>query len=191
MGVLKIQERIEMRQLYHDYYEPLVLWADTIVKDMNLAEDVVQEFFIRLWEKKLYEHLKQKHLKSYLYTSVRNLALRKLQTKNKIENLPDISLVEKVWEDADHTHDELIKHIMDEIQKLPPRSRKILECVHLKNMKYAEVAEEMGVSVSTVKTLLVRCVKSLRQSMEGSILLFYIYTVKAVKFISIPRNNIV
>lgn len=69
MGVLKIQERVEIRQLYRDYYEPLVLWADTIVKDMSLAEDVVQEFFIRLWEKRLYEHLRQEYLKSYLYTS--------------------------------------------------------------------------------------------------------------------------
>ena len=188
MGVLKIQERVEIRQLYRDYYEPLVLWADTIVKDMSLAEDVVQEFFIRLWEKRLYEHLKQEYLKSYLYTSVRNLALRKLQNKKKIENLPDIALVERVWEEVDHTHDELIKRVMDEIQKLPPRSREILECVHLKNMKYAEVAEEMGVSVSTVKTLLVRCVKSLRQSVEGSILLFYICVVNKVKYTVVSRK---
>lgn len=37
--------------LYDRYYDELVLWADTILNDMGAAEDLVQDFFVRLWEK--------------------------------------------------------------------------------------------------------------------------------------------
>ena len=47
----------------------------------------------------------------------------------------------------------------------------MLECVHLKNMKYAEVAELLGISVATVKTLLVRSLKTLRGLVSDTALL--------------------
>ena len=44
-------------ELYDRFYNELVLWADTILNDMEEAEDLVQDFFVRLWEKKLNENL--------------------------------------------------------------------------------------------------------------------------------------
>lgn len=44
-------------ELYDRFYDELVLWADTILNDMGEAEDLVQDFFVRLWEKKLNENL--------------------------------------------------------------------------------------------------------------------------------------
>ena len=49
----------------------------------------------------------------------------------------------------------------------------MLECVHLKNMKYADVAEMLGISVATVKTLLVRSLKTLRGVVSDSAFLLY------------------
>lgn len=160
--------------LYEQYYNQLVLWADTILKDMDQAEDVVQDLFVRLWEKNLCEALMGEGIKSYLYTSVRNTALRRLKNYAVLETLPDISVVEKVWEDQEQTHQEIIERVLSEIEKLPPRSREILKCVHLKNMKYAEVAEQMGISVATVKTLLVRSIKILRHRVSDSSLLLFL-----------------
>ena len=50
----------------------------------------------------------------------------------------------------------------------------MLECVHLKNMKYAEVAELLGISVATVKTLLVRSLKTLRGIVSDTAFLLYV-----------------
>lgn len=141
--------------LYDRYYNELVLWADTILNDMGASEDVVQDFFVRLWEKKLTEHLEGKGVRSYLYVSVRNMAVRRLKGLQRVESLPDFIDIEEVLEDADCTREEIISQVLSELEKLPPRSREVLECVHLKNMKYAEVAEHFGISVFTVKTLLV------------------------------------
>ena len=55
------------------------LWADTILNDMEEAEDLVQDFFVRLWEKKLNENLEGERVRSYLYVAVRNMAVRKVK----------------------------------------------------------------------------------------------------------------
>lgn len=159
--------------LYNRYYDELVLWADTILNDMGAAEDLVQDFFVRLYEKKLIEHLEEAGIRSYLYVSVKNIALRRLKDQKRIEYLPDFNGIEEVWEEADDSREEIITRVLSEMEKLPPRSREVLECVHLKNMKYAETAEYLGISISTVKTLLVRSLKTLRESLSDIALLFF------------------
>ncbi|MFR7808184.1 MAG: sigma factor [Butyricimonas faecihominis] len=68
-------------ELYDRFYDELVLWADTILNDMGEAEDLVQDFFVRLWEKKLNENLEREQVRSYLYVSVRNMAIRKVKIR--------------------------------------------------------------------------------------------------------------
>lgn len=161
-------------ELYDCFYDELVLWADTILNDMGEAEDLVQDFFVRLWERKLNENLVGESVRSYLYVSVRNMAVRKLKNQSRVRCIPDISVVEKVWEDEDVMHDEMIDHVLKALDVLPPRSREVLVYVHLKNMKYAEVAELLGISVATVKTLLVRSLKTLRNIVSDTFFLLYV-----------------
>jgi len=97
------------------------------------------------------------------------MALRKLKDKQRIQAL-DPSLIEEAWEEPDLEHEKMIEMLRQEIALLPQRSREVLECVHLKGMKYAEVASRLGISVATVKTLLVRSLKSLRDNIHGIIL---------------------
>ena len=67
-----------MDLLFNTYYSRLVVWADTFLKDIQLAEGVVQEFFIALWEKRKQKELTAPFLTSFLYVSVRNRCLNKL-----------------------------------------------------------------------------------------------------------------
>ena len=167
-----------MDELYDHFYNELVLWADTILNDMGEAEDLVQDFFVRLWEKKLNENLVGERVRSYLYVSVRNMAIRKVKDQGRIRRLPDVSVVERVWEDEDMVRDEMIDQVLKALDVLSPRSREVLECVHLKNMKYAEVAELLGISVATVKTLLVRSLKTLRGIVSDTAFLLYVLVCK-------------
>lgn len=172
------KEKISLDDLYDRYYNELVLWADTILNDMGLAEDLVQDLFVALWEKGIDSRLDAKGARAYLYTSVRNKALRALRGEQKIIDLPDISEITDIWEEADLTHEHLVELVIQELEKLPPRSREVLECIHLKNMKYAEVAEALGISLATVKTLLVRSLKTIRKSVSDSAYLFYVLCIK-------------
>lgn len=164
--------------LYDCYYNELVLCADTILNDMDMAEDLVQDLFVALWEKGIHRQLESKGVRAYLYTAVRNKAVRALKGERKTVELPDIADIMVVWEDMDMSHQQLIELVIGELEKLPPRSREVLECIHLKNMKYAEVAEALGISVATVKTLLVRSLKNLRKSLPDKAYLFYILCFK-------------
>ena len=118
--------------------------------------------------------LESKGVRAYLYTAVRNKAVRALKGERKTVDLPDIADMLMVWEDVDMSRQQLFELVTGELEKLPPRSREVLECIHLKNMKYAEVAEALGISVATVKTLLVRSLKTLRKSLPDSAYLFYV-----------------
>ncbi|MDR2129766.1 MAG: sigma-70 family RNA polymerase sigma factor [Odoribacteraceae bacterium] len=172
-------EGLSLDEWYNRYYTPLVLWADTIIHDIAKAEDIVQELFVYLCEKDRYQSLDKIAFKSYLYISVRNTALRSLHACRNIQTLPDISIVEKVWdEEEEDTYEDLIKQMNEEVERLSPRSREVLECVYLKNMKYAEVATHLNISIATVKTLLVRSLKNLRTRLNKSILLFFYHLVR-------------
>ena len=61
-----------VRMLFDRYYRPLVLYAGSLIDDDTMAEDLVQEFFVRLWEDDYLKHIEEKALVSYLFSSVRN-----------------------------------------------------------------------------------------------------------------------
>ena len=176
---MKIRDRIDV--LYDTYYNELVLWADTILNDMGTAEDLVQDLFVALWEKGIDDRLDEKGMRSYLYSSVRNNALRLLKGRPNVVNLPDVPEAMEVWEESDTARAELIERVMAEMEKLPPRGREVIECVHLKNMKYAEVAQALGISIATVKTILVRSLKTLRAALPDSSLLLCFFACKRAR----------
>lgn len=162
-SLLQQHDEKGMEYLFTRYYKPLVIWAASFLNNLPRAEDVVQDFFIKLWEKNSH-NLQPESLKSFLYISVRNLAFDRLEKKDPLRNASDVAHFEKTWEEYDTLEEELLNHIRQEIEKLPERSKAIIQCVYLKGMRYKETAEHLGISVATVNTLLVNALKKIRQS---------------------------
>ena len=169
-----------MELLFKEYYKPLVVWAATFLHDTQRSEDVVQDFFVKLWEKSFADKLQPDTLKSYLFTSVRNLALNQLDRIDPLRRACDVARYESPWEEYDSFEDEVFRRVETEIGKLPPRTQEIIRSVYLKGMKYKEVAEELGISVSTVNSLLVKALKKLRQTTEkeGDIAVYLFFLEK-------------
>lgn len=169
-----------MELLFKEYYKPLVVWAATFLHDTQRSEDVVQDFFVKLWEKSLADKLQPDTLKSYLFTSVRNLALNQLDRIDPLRRACDVARYESPWEEYDSFEDEVFRRVETEIGKLPPRTQEIIRSVYLKGMKYKEVADELGISVSTVNSLLVKALKKLRQTTEkeGNIAVYLFFLEK-------------
>lgn len=169
-----------MELLFKEYYKPLVVWAATFLHDTQRSEDVVQDFFVKLWEKSFADKLLPDTLKSYLFTSVRNLALNQLDRIDPLRQACDVARYESPWEEYDSFEDEVFRRVETEIGKLPPRTQEIIRSVYLKGMKYKEVADELGISVSTVNSLLVKALKKLRQTTEkeGDIAVYLFFLEK-------------
>lgn len=149
--------------LLENYYRPLVLWADTYLKDIPAAEDLVQEFIVNFWERRVYERITPTNFRGYLFTSVKNSALKQLEKHDPLRH-PHV-LEEMAFEmfDPDDLTEEMLRLLEAEIEKLPPRTREVLHAVYIDGLKHKEVAQKFAITIATVKTILMRAIKRLRE----------------------------
>jgi len=152
--------------LFKSHYKSLCISALVLLKDQEQAEDVVQDVFLKVWAKrKELENIA--NINGYLYTSVKNACLDELR---KVRFTDDIVEVEISDDAADPFHSVRLKELNQQLQlasqSLPAQCREIFERVFLDGKKYQEVADELGVSINTIKTQLKRALARMRNVME-------------------------
>jgi len=155
--------------------------AGKLVANREVAEDIVQDVFIRLWEKRTQTSLQATTFKSFLYTSVRNLAFDRMEKKDPLRHATDLKSSDKAWEEYDTLEEEVLARVKNEIDKLPERSRQIMQCIYLQGLHYKETAAKLGISIATVNTLLVNALKKIRQAypdITQNIILFLLLSDK-------------
>jgi RNA polymerase sigma-70 factor (ECF subfamily) len=172
LSKLKSGNETGLEILFDRYYKPLVVFSIKIVDSLDIAEDIVQDFFIRFWEEKRFNQISES-LKAYLFTSIRNSSINYLKKNEKHVKLPIEIYDNEIFSVPDDVKEleEKKNKLYDEIEKLAPQSKKIFEAIILDNKKYKEVAKDLDISVNTVKTLLSRSLKKLRNSLDIIILI--------------------
>ena len=164
--LLKAGRREGMVTLFDRYYKPLVLFADGFLHDLSGAEDVVQEQFVKLWEEDYLLKIANTSLGAYLYSAVRNRCYSYIRQKDVLRRTKELDHVDIPVEWVADVDEERIDRVMKEMEELPGRTRQVVECVMLRNLKYREVAEELGISINTVKFLLKEGTKRLRDRLK-------------------------
>lgn len=153
--------------LFKKHYKSLFISALLLVKDEKVAEDVVQDVFLKIWNKRGELELVA-NFSSYLYISVKNACLDQLR---KIKYNDDVSEVEISDTSLDPFHSvrikELSKHLQEATDSLPAQCKIIFEMVYVDGKKYQEVADELGVSINTVKTQVKRALEKMRIIMKN------------------------
>lgn len=155
--------------LFSVYYVKLCHFARVIVGVPEVAEDIVQEVFIRIWERKL-KISNQISLDSYLYVAVRNSCIS-FNRKEKVT----VGL-ERVMHQAEENQVYDWNGIWKAINSLPLQCREVLVLVVFESMKYSEAAEKLGISVNTVKTQMKISYRELRKKLSKDEL-FLLYTL--------------
>ncbi len=158
---IQSKNHFAFKRLFDDMYQDLVTYAYGFLFDKSLSEDVVQEVFVRLWEKSNKIDVRT-NLKGYLYAMVRNKCLNKLKAL-KITDSSNILDVEILFslnqEPYGYTEEETEirnQRALDIIENLPSRMRSIVVLRFRDNYRYKEIADELNVSINTVKTQLKR-----------------------------------
>lgn len=155
--------------VYTEYFKPLYLYARSLTKSDDLAKDVVSEVFFNLWKSKS-DLTKIKELKSYLFRSVKNQVIRTLSNDprrfDSIDTENYVQQIERINPEEILLEKELVLIIEKAIQKLPDQCRLIFDMAKNRQMKYTEIAIELGVSESTIKTQVSRAVAVLKQTIE-------------------------
>lgn len=151
--------------LFKTHYQPLCRYASTYLKDPDGAEEVVQDAFIGIWEKREGISI-ETSLKSYLYRVVRNACLNELkheQVKQKYME-DQVQQDEKTSEAADHLaiHEELEAKVRKAIDRLPEQCRLIFTMSRFEELKYQEIADQLNLSVKTVENQMGKALKLMR-----------------------------
>ena len=154
--------------LFRSFFPGLVLFAQKYVPDQDTAKEIVHNVFINLWEKR--EKIDSStSLKSYLFTSVQNRCLNFIRDQKKFDK--DGTLLEKL-EHRGYTEatgrleeQELEQRIYDALQELPQKCREIFTMNRFEELKYAEIAEKLNISIKTVETQMSKALKILREKL--------------------------
>ncbi|GET29864.1 RNA polymerase sigma-70 factor [Prolixibacter sp. SD074] len=166
---LRSGDRTAFELLFQFYYPGLVIYATQFAVDELQAEDIVQNMFIKLWEKRQRVKLVDS-LKSYFFTSVRNSCLNSLkhqQVKSKyIGQLYDMSEKNLLYQPNLYIASELQEIIRQAIDELPERCREVFVMSRLEQMKNDEIAEKLNLSKRTVETHISHALKILRVKLK-------------------------
>lgn len=168
---LRASDHRAFEEVFQQYYDPLLGYAIYLLKNRPVALDIVQEAFMKLWEKR--DTLNpNKSLKSLLYMIVRNLSLNyHRDTSNReaklVDAIDDIAMHKPASPD-DAFAGSALKGKMDQwIENLPDRQREALILSRFQGLSHQEVAAVMNVSPRTVNNHLVRALKFIHGKIKG------------------------
>jgi RNA polymerase sigma-70 factor, ECF subfamily len=163
--------------LFHEYYRPLTVFASTYVREMEASKDIVQDFFLKLWEKRKEIEIKC-DVKSYLYQSVKNTCINYIKSNGRIY----VSLEETGFHDIEEGLIEKIitieteERIFKAIEDLPPQCRTIFKLSRLEKLKYSEIAKKLGLSIKTIENQISTALKKLSK-IKHILFLFTVYFI--------------
>lgn len=152
--------------IFKKYYKVLSTKAYFMLEDEMEAEDLVQNLFISIWQKGLFLSINIS-VKAYLLRSVHNQCLMNLRNKKTSKRRLNEYTAAQSWigedrETEQQNYEEKLELIFDQ---LPAQRRKAFKLVYLEDKKYKEAAEEMGLSVNSIKTHLKLAVKALQKKL--------------------------
>lgn len=162
------------KDIYAAYYSALCVYASRLVHDTEGAEDLVQDVLCNVWKSdRKFESVND--FTYYLYRAVYNQAMMEIRAKGYRQRY-----VQKVLREGEDFSDEvfietvreeLIRHLYRHIDELPAEQQKII-LLSIKGYSGQEIADQLGITINTLKTQKKRSFRFLRERLKGSVLLF-------------------
>ena len=165
--------------LFRAYYAPLCNYACAMTDgDMDAAEDIVQERFFKLWEKRADLTINYS-IKSYLYKMVYNACLNRIRsekTQSKYKAHNATFLAENPVYQLDTTS-EIQTNVFKALAVLPEQCRRVFELNRFEELKYREIAEQLNISIKTVEKHIGKALRILREELAGYLVLLIVFII--------------
>lgn len=164
-----IQQKDEQafEQYYKEYYRIFFVAALGYLKDAGLAEEIVNDVFVKLWESAGTIQI-ESSLKAYIYRAVINRSLNELsktkrdqQNQKEFSRRPEDSFEIKAMED-----NELKISLYRAIDQLPVQCQKVFRLSRFEGLKQQEIADKLGISIKTVKNHITYALQQLQKVLE-------------------------
>jgi len=157
--------KAEFEHVFKTHFRALLSYAFTFVREESAAEEIVQNMFYKIWEKRERLNITQS-LKAYLYQSVYNESLNYLKhLKVKKEHQSYIMASSDEGEISSSKTlmiKELESKIAETLKQLPEQCRTIFQMSRFENLKYREIASQLGLSIKTVENQMGKALKIMR-----------------------------
>lgn len=175
---MKDGNKAAFEKLFHEHYQMLCRFGYRWVQDAEQVEEIVQEIFVGLWEKR--ETLTiTGSFKSYLFSAIRNACLNHIkhlnvraehQTYVQATANPNLNSVDQQVQAS-----ELARAIADAVEELPERCKAVFKLSREEGKKYAEIAEELDISIKTVENQMGKALKMLRERLKDYLVILIIW----------------
>jgi RNA polymerase sigma-70 factor (ECF subfamily) len=162
-----VEVTLQFEELFKSQYRLLCNISNNIVKNERAAEDIVQEVFIKLWQKR--EELKiHTNLMGYLYKATVNSSIDYIKNNKNVIPLRQVNYYQETDENAEKRvmQKELSKSIDKALKNLPPKCKAIFVLSRYEGMKYKEIAQHLGISVKTVENQMGIALEKLRTELR-------------------------
>ena len=173
LRLVKNNDEEYLKEIFRLYYSGLCAYATTFVKVPDLAEEIVQETFIKLWESRAFNNV-ESSIKAYIFRSVHNNCINYLKNSEVLRRQSKLMAEEILYHNEvalrnfspaiidDLISEELEIRLNDVLSGLPQQARKIFMMSRFDQLSYQEISDSLGISVNTVKTQMKRVLSKLR-----------------------------
>jgi RNA polymerase sigma-70 factor (ECF subfamily) len=156
-------------QIFTGYYDSLYVYACSILKDNDWAGEAVQSVFCRIWERRAQLRV-QTSLRAYLYGSVYHECVSWLRQERQRKIHRSHVLHGNGQGGVDHAAGktqlgQLEQRLQQALDELPDQCRAIFQLSRFGELKYREIAEQLGLSVKTVEAQMSKALKLLREKL--------------------------
>ena len=180
---LRTGDEKAFRLLYDCHYVLLCRFANQILNNAALAEEVVDDVIFYLWEHRSEVEIRYS-IRAYLMRAVRNRCLNELQSQSHREELHLSSFLSPesmdfldflFVDDKQPLEQELEDELKRSIDELPLECRRVFYKSRFEQKKYEEIAEELGISVNTVKYHIKNALAFLQKRLGNYLKLLIVY----------------
>ncbi|MFH2096463.1 MAG: RNA polymerase sigma-70 factor [Bacteroidota bacterium] len=153
--------------LFDRYYRPACIFALRYVRNMDNAEDIVQDVFVKIWEGRAGLN-PSGSFSAFLFLSVRNKCIDWLRRSGTEEKVIRLFIDDSSDLSDDNEPAIKIELLRNNIEKLPGQCKRVFKMHRFESMKYADIANRLGISVKTVENHMGKALRFLREEMKKS-----------------------
>lgn len=155
------------KKFFESFYPSLCLFANKYLKDPEASLDIVQDAFVTIWNRRN-EVQSINSAKSYLFKYAKNRSLNYLRDQEQRKRINFEQLDTEIFFRDNLIEEETYQEIYEAVRNLPPQGQRVIE-LSLDGFKNQEIADELNISVNTVKTIKLRAFKGLREELKENI----------------------
>ncbi len=166
-------KKFSFKDVFNTFYASQVLFAVSIIKNRHDSEDIVQDVFLNIWKSKpIFKN--DIAFRAYIYLSTRNKCIDYLRRKKPV--FETVDKAENLENDIDTLIKEEAYRLLERaIETLPNQTREIMR-YSMRGLSIQEIANELAISVNTVKTLKARAYKLLKET-YGDVFILMLFSI--------------